>query len=187
MAVTAGTNHPLAFHSSLIDLAALRSHYPRTLNKYKSLAYRLGAMDLFQDLTSRLKDITQTGNTPQTYPVLGKLAVKYEAAGKVRIFAIGDYWIQCLSAPFHRLFFSYLKQIPQVDGTFDQEGLVKRMAKRKYSHAYSYDLKAATDMIPLELYQVLFKSQHPEALVWLDAVCDRDFRVPNVEKEDRGS
>lgn len=90
-----------------------------------------------------------------------------EAAGKLRVVAIVDYWTQALLRPLHKMLFAALREIPQ-DGTFDQEGCVNRVKKaisvlRSAAPAgppitvYSYDLSSATDRIPLHVYQVILQ------------------------------
>jgi hypothetical protein len=49
---------------------------------------------------------------------LGKLAIK-EEPGKVRVFAMVDYFTQVVMAPLHKFLFMVLESIPQ-DGTMDQ-------------------------------------------------------------------
>jgi hypothetical protein len=61
---------------------------------------------------------------------LGKLGLKEEAAGKVRVFAMVDCWTQWLLRPLHDTIFKLLKMIPQ-DGTFDQFAPVKRLLDKK--------------------------------------------------------
>jgi hypothetical protein len=50
---------------------------------------------------------------------IGKLSMKKEAAGKVRVFAMVDVWTQSLLKPLHLALFEFLKSLPN-DGTFDQ-------------------------------------------------------------------
>lgn len=85
-------------------------------------------------------------------PSLGRLGFKREAGGKVRVFAIIDYWTQSLLLPLHDWLFSILREIPQ-DGTFDHEAAVYRFRDRigPGRKVYSYDLSAATDRLPLIL------------------------------------
>jgi len=67
-------------------------------------------------------------------PVLGKLGMKHEAAGKVRVFAMVDAWTNWLLKPLHHMLFDHLRRIPQ-DGTFDQLAPVRRlqnMGKTKF-------------------------------------------------------
>jgi hypothetical protein len=159
--VKAGPNHPLAFLDSLYSKEAWKLVNPLGFGRLVTLFKELGFSYIPTLLTSSLlspqieEDLAAI--PPSTRPlILGKLATKEEAAGKIRVFAILDYWTQLVSLPFHKVLFRYLKDIKHVDGTFDQDGLVKRMAKQNFAEAFSFDLKAATDNIPLWLYhQVL--------------------------------
>lgn len=87
-----------------------------------------------------------------------RLCQKVEPAGKIRVFAIVDYWSQMILRPVSDAIFQILRTIKQ-DGTFNQEGAVQYM--RDYldsngiSKVYSFDLSAATDRVPAILYQVL--------------------------------
>nr|QDH86614.1 MAG: RNA-dependent RNA polymerase [Mitovirus sp.] len=83
---------------------------------------------------------------------LGKLAIKLEPAGKVRVFAISDFWTQNLMKPLHTSLFEVLKGHSS-DATFNQEGKVSDFKDKGYSFIASYDLKSATDLIPIQLYE----------------------------------
>jgi len=112
-------------------------------------------------------------------PTLQRLHNLYEAAGKVRTIAIVDYWTNFVLKPLHDWMFDVLRALPQ-DATFDQEGKVKEFSTRGYTEVYSYDLKSATDLIPLALYRALFSWMLPERILdlWFDLLVNRDFRVP---------
>jgi len=57
--------------------------------------------------------------------------------------------------PFHDSILSLLKELP-TDGTYDQEGVIKRLfGEGTYS---SYDLSAATDRLPLEVQEDVMRS-----------------------------
>jgi hypothetical protein len=103
---------------------------------------------------TRLSSVTESmfGGTDEPKGLaLGKLGKKFEP-GKVRLFAIVDYWTQCLMQPVHDWAFDILRGIPQ-DGTFDQlkplKRLVNRMERSGIRRSWSYDLSAATDRFPL--------------------------------------
>jgi hypothetical protein len=161
MFVKSGPNHPLAFLDSLYSKEAWKLVNPlgfgRLVTLFKELGFSYIPSLLTTDILSPQVERGLAAIPPSTRPlILGKLATKEEAAGKIRVFAILDYWTQLVSLPFHKVLFRYLKDIKHVDGTFDQDGLVKRMAAKKFAEAFSFDLKAATDNIPLWLYhQVL--------------------------------
>lgn len=102
-------------------------------------------------------------------PVLGKLHLKEEAAGKIRVFAIADVITQSVLAPLHKEIFKILKNIP-MDGTFDQIAPIRRLQQRLIDGCYlneliySYDLSAATDRLPAILQRdilgILFKDHN---------------------------
>lgn len=83
---------------------------------------------------------------------LSQFAIKEEAAGKVRVFALIDSISQSVLRPLHDYLFAILKVIPN-DGTFNQEDSVKRSIEkaRLYNCAYSFDLSSATDRLPRAL------------------------------------
>lgn len=114
-------------------------------------------------------------------PTLSRLHNLYEAAGKVRTIAIVDYWTNFVLKPLHDWMFRILELLPQ-DATFDQEGRVEDFSQRGYTHVYSYDLKSATDLIPLALYRALFGLILPEKVLnlWFDLLVSRDFQVPST-------
>lgn len=90
---------------------------------------------------------------------IGKLGLKVEAAGKMRIFAMVDPWTQWILAPFHKGIFHILERIPQ-DGTFNQlKPLAKAWVDAEKKNAkkplYSMDLSSATDRLPLRLQKPL--------------------------------
>lgn len=88
-------------------------------------------------------------------PILGKLSLKHEAAGKVRVFAMVDVWTQWLLKPLHdTIFDSILAGIDQ-DGTRDQMAPVYKLLNRCPSTLHSLDLSAATDRVPLWLQQAI--------------------------------
>lgn len=59
---------------------------------------------------------------------LGRLGLKEEAAGKVRVFAMVDPFTNWLLRPLHKLIFNYLRKIDQ-DGTFDQIAPIHRLQR----------------------------------------------------------
>lgn len=89
--------------------------------------------------------------------ILGKLAEKEEAAGKIRVFGIADSITQSVMAPLSDYIFDILRYCPS-DGTFNQDGPLKRLiyltnvTKEIISPTfYSFDLSAATDRLPIHL------------------------------------
>jgi hypothetical protein len=117
---------------------------------------------------------------------LGKLGLKPEPAGKIRVFAMVDAWTQWLLSPVHEFLFKILRQIPQ-DGTFDQMSPIERL-QAQYSSSLkgqlsSIDLSAATDRLPIELQviilEVLLEDYVPDssafARAWADLLTERHY------------
>jgi hypothetical protein len=82
----------------------------------------------------------------------GQFAIKEEAAGKVRVFALVDSITQSVMKPIHLGLFKVLRHIPN-DGTFDQDASVTRCSEKasEAGKAFSFDLSAATDRLPVSL------------------------------------
>lgn len=106
----------------------------------------------------------------------GKLSLKYEAAGKVRVFAITDYWTQWALKPLHEFMFRVLEKHPS-DATFDQIGAVKAFANKGHTYIASFDLKSATDLIPRSLYERVFTKVFTSELTsaWLGLLVNRSY------------
>jgi len=104
---------------------------------------------VFPDSISELLELN-----PNSKVYLGRLALKEEAAGKVRIFAITDCITQSVNKPLHDSIFSFLRKLP-MDGTFDQLAPCKRLVDfyrdGLIDEFYSYDLSAATDRLPIQI------------------------------------
>lgn len=113
-------------------------------------------LDLLNSELDFLSDIQITVTKENKKLILGKLAEKEEAAGKVRVFAITDAITQSVLAPIHEAIFRVLKDLP-MDGTFNQDRPLKRLMSLHEEGAlagqtfYSYDLSAATDRLPISL------------------------------------
>lgn len=81
---------------------------------------------------------------------LGKLSLKHEPAGKVRVFAIVDAWTQSLLSPLHDALLEILSNIPQ-DGTYNQLAPVQALIDKGHKALFSFDLSAATDRLPIDI------------------------------------
>jgi hypothetical protein len=71
-----------------------------------------------------------------------------EGADKRRIFAIGNYIKDRLLPPYHDWLMTIFSRIP-MDGTFNQTAPLNRWKGKK--ELFSFDLKAATDSLPVDL------------------------------------
>jgi hypothetical protein len=110
---------------------------------------------------------------------LSQFAVKHEAAGKIRLFALLDSITQSVLAPLHQAMFAILRVIPN-DGTFNQEDSIKRSQNKAITAncAFSFDLTAATDRLPVIMTAFLIEGiwKLPGiALLWRSIMTNRDF------------
>lgn len=108
-----------------------------------------------------------------------RLSVKQELGGKDRVFAIVDYFTQCLLKPLHHHLSKILGTIKE-DGTFNQDKAaeeIKRWTAQNHE-LYSYDLTAATDRLPVRLQERVLSelSQSDEfGAAWKDLMTNRSF------------
>jgi len=137
--------------------------------------------------------------------VVGKLSLKQEPAGKIRVFAMVDPFTQWLFAPLHKFLFSILRRLP-MDGTFNQLRPIYRLIGMKGIPLYSLDLSAATDRLPVDLQVQLLNELDPAFAkkvdplnkdipyfqgytrptllfgnVWKSILVDRDYLLPKGE------
>jgi len=91
---------------------------------------------------------------------MGKLSVVYDQAGKARVVAITNWWIQLALRPLHDTVFKLLKRIEQ-DGTFDQMKPFKKLVESGDGKFYSFDLSAATDRLPIDLQRDILNCLSP--------------------------
>lgn len=163
----------------------------------------------FSPLLPYLKDwLKMTGNTrflnwfeegldysrrklDKTYPnlALGKLGLKDEPAGKVRVFAMVDCITQWVFNPLHDRLFEILRLIPQ-DGTFDQERPLHHLGELglKGRKLHSFDLSAATDRLPVKLQATLLSAligAHA-ANIWMLLLVSREYVLPERARKDSG-
>jgi hypothetical protein len=110
-------------------------------------------------------------------PILGKLSLKEESAGKVRVFAMVDCWTQWLLKPLHTTIFTQILSGIDQDGTLDQLKPVRNLIKRDPNSLFSLDLSAATDRLPLWLQQAILGGFAGEiySQMWADFLVKRDY------------
>jgi len=112
---------------------------------------------------------------------LGKLGLKEEAAGKVRLFAMAPTWFQLLLKPLHDCIFAILQGVPQ-DGTFNQLGPLANHTNYKY--AASLDLTAATDRLWIEIQKWLIAELTGSvafANAWADLLTGIEYSLNSVQ------
>lgn len=105
-----------------------------------------------------LDNVKAGADTASPMP-LGQLALKEEAAGKIRVFAMVDIWTQSVLKPLHDWLFRLFHSLPN-DSTHNQDvGFLRAKEKaNQYGHAWCYDLSAATDRLPIQLQSAILDS-----------------------------
>jgi hypothetical protein len=106
----------------------------------------------------------------------GRLSLKLEAAGKVRVFAMIDYFSQYALRPLHEDLMKLLKNNPS-DATYNQMLSVEKTVLERYRTCYSFDLKSATDLIPSQLYKIVLGSRYGDDFThaWFDLLVNRPY------------
>lgn len=131
---------------------------------------------LFSDSISR----SETISTNIKKLITGRLHFLQEGGGKTRVICIPDIWSQCVLQPIHDyLYKDVLRKLP-CDGTFSHSGIASRV--RKYTRTGKltcYDLKAATDRMPVDLQERILSIFLGKELAsqWRDLLCNRDYYV----------
>lgn len=144
-----------------------------------TLVGKSGRTYVQHDLLSTKNSVRMHGFPGPGTPIFGQFALKEEAAGKIRLFALLDSFTQSILRPIHDQLFSILRNIPN-DGTFNQEASIRRsMEKAKAAGcAFSFDLTAATDRLPATLtgaiLEGIFKIEGLGS-AWLSVMINRDF------------
>jgi hypothetical protein len=110
---------------------------------------------------------------------LGKLGLKDEPAGKIRVFAMVDCFTQWAMKPLHDYLFEILKVIPQ-DGTFDQLAPINLLQAKGHRRFWSLDLSSATDRLPILIQATLLSrliTAHG-ANLWMSLMVGRTYDLP---------
>lgn len=119
---------------------------------WRSFEYFLSLLPVYSPFLKAFLACKDAAHLFKPLFTLGKLGIKEEAAGKVRLFAMAPTWFQLLLKPLHDCIFAILRGVPQ-DGTFDQ--LRPLAGHTKYRYAASLDLTAATDRLWIEIQRWL--------------------------------
>jgi hypothetical protein len=154
------SSHPIAIMRSIIALVRnpnVHSALSRLISSIGSPSYN-GHFDRMNDMVAKYIFATGLSETPSISSTrIGKIGLKQEAAGKVRVFAMVDPFTQWALKPLHSWIFSVLKKI-SMDGTFNQLRPLKAYPKK--GSVWSFDLSAATDRLPLsfqkEILSIIF-------------------------------
>ena len=153
----------------------------RTLNVFRCMVFA----DPKHSDPDSWKELGFSSNPWENKP-LGKLSLKKEAAGKVRVFAMVDPITQWILRPLHKYLFSILKGV-KMDGTFNQLRPVYRLFRLSGIRSFfSLDLSAATDRLPASLQAALLEDLVGKSIPqfgwkWLTLLVNRDYKLRSEE------
>lgn len=101
---------------------------------------------------------------------MGKLSTVFDQAGKARVVAITNWWIQLALKPLHESIFDSLRKWSDIDGTFDQGKPLLRLYKdRDPRYKFScFDLSSATDRLPITLQVDILNALGVRGDLWSD-------------------
>lgn len=162
---TASSTSSVSWTNLLWDYYHIKDYHPAIYTELMKTLKFFSVMDLLSiakqldetNLRSVIRHPQKLGSNVSG--PLGQLSIKEEAAGKLRVFALVDFWTQNALKPLHESIFSFLRTLPN-DATFNQGLAVKRaMEKAKYhGQSFGYDLSAATDRLPISLQVSILNS-----------------------------
>lgn len=114
-----------------------------------------------------------------SYAPIGKVGLKREAAGKVRVFAMVECWTQWLLHPIHTMLFTLLGKLP-TDGTHDQMAPVNRLIESGLNRFWCYDLSAATDRLPVVIQSWILDFLFGKSIgrAWANLLVGRSYDLP---------
>jgi hypothetical protein len=193
---TAGPNHPISSLSAPFDAYAWSVSKSNTLIRFLTETKQTRLIELYQECLSTFLSEDGKGSrlalrqsassrvraSVTESPLLGRLSLKYEPAGKVRVFAIVDIFTQSALKALHMWIFDLLRGLTS-DATFDQEGKVSQFARdHKRESIYSFDLSSATDLIPMALTVEIMRGFLGDlSPLWGELLVDRDYKLPDQD------
>lgn len=165
---TASSSSKVSWYNMFQDLLNLEQagmlHFVRAYCDFLNYSRISGQIDAYLLAMKSFPKNFPLGVRPfQTGSSIGKLSIKAEPAGKLRVFAMVDVWTQSILSPLHDSLFSFLSQLPN-DGTFDQAASVKRSMSKSLvaGRSFSYDLSAATDRLPVIIQEYVLSAIYGE-------------------------
>lgn len=166
--VKAGPNSHKAFLGTCLDAFALL-HSPRVLWGWVRSASPLLVTWWFLIVLLGGPYFALSRAFGAQKPVNGRLSIVYNQAGKARVVAITNWWIQMNLYSLHKSIFSFLKS-QTTDGTFDQIGAINNLINRvpKGQTLYGFDLSAATDRLPIDLQVQILNMLNINGRAWRD-------------------
>jgi hypothetical protein len=162
--------------TSILD--AIACHDSKIIDTQRSIAKLVFSDLAFNQWESLINDSLLLRDPDKSYSdMTGRLHFLQEGGGKTRVICIPDIWTQTVLKPIHDYLMEILKRFP-CDGTFSHSNLAKRVRKfTKTGPLNCYDLKAATDRMPVDLQSKVLETLLGKDLstLWKSILVDRDF------------
>jgi len=137
-------------YTSILDAIACQdSGIIDTQRECAKEVFTSDAYSLWESLITR--SLSERNPNKQYSDMTGRLHFLQEGGGKTRVICIPDIWTQTVLKPIHDYLMDVLKWFP-CDGTYSHSNLAKRVRKfTKTGPLNCYDLRAATDRMPVDL------------------------------------
>lgn len=164
--------------STISSIWSWQSLEPKTIESIKF--FLAGQWNYFTDWWEKLKDLPVKGKIK--LGLSGKLAIREDPEGKLRVIAMVDYHSQFVLRRLHKELFSLLKLLP-CDRTTTQDPFHKWEDNREYF--YSLDLSNATDRFPIDLQGKLLSVIYNNRLYadhWKQLLVSRAYYDPQGNK-----
>jgi hypothetical protein len=133
------------------------------------------------DIVDDIYELEDDMKNPTGDEIHSRIGVKREFGGKIRCYAVLDYWTQICLKPLHEELNNILKKNFPSDCTFDQDSGCEavRGFTAQFKDVYSFDLTAATDRLPADLQKKVVAKLigNDKANLWFDILVNREFSL----------
>lgn len=168
----------LGYTSILDAIASLESGIIFVQTEIAKMVFTTDALKMWNKLYS--DSLSEREPDKEYTDKTGRLHFLQEGGGKTRVICIPDIWTQTVLKPIHDYLMTILKKFP-CDGTFSHPNISKRVRKfTKTGKLTCFDLKAATDRMPVDLQVKVLEKLLPRrlSLLWKSLLTDRDVHYP---------
>lgn len=166
-------------YTSILD--AIACNDSGIIETQKEFARRVFTPEAYSKWESLINESLSERSPDEKYSnVTARLHFLQEGGGKTRVICIPDIWTQTVLKPIHDYLMKVLKKFP-CDGTFSHHLIAKRVRKfTRTGPLNCYDLKAATDRMPVDLQVKVLENLFPGDLstLWKTLLVDRDINYP---------
>jgi hypothetical protein len=176
----ASANGPNAIgQTSILD--AIACNDTGIIETQREMAKLVFTDEAYSQWDSLITESLSERNPDEKYTdMTGRLHFLQEGGGKTRVICIPDIWTQTVLKPIHDYLMKVLKRFP-CDGTFSHPNIAKRVRKfTRTGKLNCYDLRAATDRMPVDLQKRVLEELLPANLstLWKTLLVDREFHYP---------